>query len=86
MLLTGTPVLREPEGSPQFICQYGTGQEDDRPMWDSTCDKPDSKMPFPIAALWVQLPKRTSDLFTELSWASPATVWHLPPVCGRGGQ
>lgn len=43
MLLMGSLVLPEPKGSPQVVCQYGPGQEEDRPLWDSTREEPDSK-------------------------------------------
>lgn len=59
--------------------------------WDKTKTEPCgtplvrslmAKMPFTIAALWVQLPKRTSDLFTELSRAPRANVCLQWNSCG----
>lgn len=41
-----------------------------------------AKMPLPIATLWAQLPKRTSDLFTELSQAPPANTCCKWSSCG----
>lgn len=43
MLLTGILVVPEPEGSPWVVCQHGTGQEEDRALWDSTREEADSK-------------------------------------------
>lgn len=40
------------------------------------------KWHFPITALWVLLPKRTSDVFTELFWAPPANTRLQWSSCG----
>lgn len=59
-------------GSPVGRASIWDGAKRQQTSVGFTREEPDANLPLPITVLWLKLPKWSSDLFKEMSWAPPA--------------